>query len=402
MGRLTLNILLSFAQFEREIISERTRDKMAASKKKGKWVGGKPPLGYDIDKANKKLVINPKEAELVKEIFNLYLEKKSLLSVAIALNEKSYLTKSRKTLKGKEYGGVKFKNTSIQTIVKNPFYIGKVGHAGVLYQGEQERIITDEVFQKTQEILANNRIERKVTGVVTNVGLLNSILRCKACESTMFYIYSSKGTNKYHYYLCMNAQKRGYKSCPTRLISAQLIENKFMEFLRTISKDSRIETKTWDALTLEEKIPILRSIAKVAHYDAVNGTLEILLCKADKSHQFSLKLAELKHTPFYRQQTKISQEPPIRQNLILAHQINQVASERKCSLKEIASWIGITHARICHIANMLLISPRIQEEILLSDNKTLSSIPEYKLRDITKELDWNKQQEIWNNLLKSQ
>ena len=97
MGRLTLNILLSFAQFEREIISERTRDKMAASKKKGKWVGGKPPLGYDIDKANKKLVINPKEAELVKEIFNLYLEKKSLLSVAIALNEKSYLTKSRKT-----------------------------------------------------------------------------------------------------------------------------------------------------------------------------------------------------------------------------------------------------------------------------------------------------------------
>ncbi|MGA2775139.1 MAG: recombinase family protein [Candidatus Omnitrophota bacterium] len=402
MGRLTLNILLSFAQFEREIISERTRDKMAASKKRGKWVGGKPPLGYDIDKVNKKLVINPKEAELVKEIFDLYLEKKSLLSVAIALNERSYVTKSRKTLKGREYGGVKFKNTSIQSIVKNPFYIGKVGHAGVLYQGEQERIISDDVFQKAQEILANNRLERKVAGVVTSIGLLNSILRCKACDSTMYYIYSRKGTNKYHYYLCMNAQKRGYKSCPTRLISAQLIEDKFMEFLRTISKDPRIEAKAWEALTLEEKIPILRSIAKVAYYDAINGTLEILLCNANKSHQFALKLSELKHTPFYRQQAKISQEPPIRQNLILAHQINQVAYERKCGLKEIASWIGITHARICHITNMLLISPRIQEEILLSDNKALSNIPEYKLRDITKELDWNKQQEIWNNLLKSQ
>ncbi|MCX5692225.1 MAG: recombinase family protein [Candidatus Omnitrophica bacterium] len=402
MGRLTLNILLSFAQFEREIISERTRDKMAASKKRGKWVGGRPPLGYDIDKINHKLVINPKEAELVKEIFNLYLEKRSLLSTAIALNEKNRMTKSYTTLENRNSGGVKFKSTSIQSIIKNPFYIGKVHHAGALYQGEQERIIADEVFQKTQEILANNRRERKIAGVVTNTGLLNSILRCKACDSTMYYIYSKKGNNKYHYYLCGNAQKRGYKNCPTRLVSAQLIENKFMEFLRTISKDARIETKSWEALTLEEKIPILRSIAKVAHYDAVNGTLEIVLHKVDKNHQFALKLAELKHIPYHRQQAEISKEPLVRQSLILAHQINQVAQERNCTLKEIANWIGITHARICHIVNMLLISPQIQEEILLSDNKVLFNIPEYKLRDITKELDWNKQREIWNNLLKSQ
>jgi len=232
MGRLTLNILLSFAQFEREIISERTRDKMAASKRKGKWVGGSPPLGYDIDKVNKRLVINPKEAELVKKIFDLYLEKKSLLSVATALNENGYTTKSYTTFKGKKSGGMKFKSTSVQSIVKNPFYTGKVNHAGTLYQGEQERIISDEIFQKTQEILANNRRERKIAGVATSVGLLNGILRCKACDSTMYYIYSRKGTTRYHYYLCMNAQKRGYKSCPTRLISAQAIENKFMEFLK--------------------------------------------------------------------------------------------------------------------------------------------------------------------------
>ncbi|MFH0839087.1 MAG: zinc ribbon domain-containing protein [Candidatus Omnitrophota bacterium] len=250
--------------------------------------------------------------------------------------------------------------------------------------------------------MANNRRERKVAGVVTNTGLLNSILRCKACDSIMYYIYSKRGNNKYHYYLCMNAQKRGYNTCPTRLISAQLIESKFMEFLRTISKDLRIEAKTWEALTLEDKIPILRSIAKIAHYDAVNGTLEIVLHNSEKSHQFALKLAELKHISCHRQQAEINKEPLVRQNLILAHQINQVASERNCTLKEIANWIGITHARICHIANMLLISPRIQEEILLSDNKVFFNIPEYKLRDITKEVDWNKQQEIWNTLLKSQ
>ena len=402
MGRLTLNILLSFAQFEREIISERTRDKMAASKKRGKWVGGRPPLGYDIDRINRKLVINPKEAELVKEIFDLYLEKRSLLSVAIALNEKNRMTKSYTTLENRNSGGVKFKSTSIQSIVKNPFYIGKVHHAGALYQGEQERIISDEIFQKTQEILANNRRERKVAGRVKNTGLLNSMLRCKTCDSTMYYFYSKKGNNKYHYYLCMNAQKRGYKNCPTRLISAQLIESKFMEFLRTISKDLRIEAKAWEALTLEDKIPILRSIAKAAHYDAVNGTLEIMLHNSEKGCQFGLKLAELKHISCHRQQAEINKEPLVRQNLILAHQINQVASERNCTLKEIANWIGITHARICHIVNMLLISPQIQEEILLSDDKTLFNIPEYKLRGVTKELDWNKQQEIWNVLLKSQ
>lgn len=402
MGRLTLNILLSFAQFEREIISERTRDKMAASKKKGKWVGGKPPLGYDIDKVNHRLVINPKEAELVKEIFALYLEKRSLLSVAVALNKNDRLTKIHTTLEGKKSGGIKFKNTSIQSIVKNPFYIGKVNHAGTLYQGEQERVITDEVFQKAQEILTNNRRERKVAGVVTSIGLLNSILRCKACDSTMYYIYSKKGTNKYHYYLCMNAQKRGYKSCPTRLISAQAIENKFMEFLRTMSKDSRFETKVWEALTLEERITILKSIAKVAHYDAINGVLEITLHNGEKSRQFALKLAELKHIPYHRQQAEISKEPLIRQNLILAHQIDQVARERKCTLKEIAGWIGISPARICHIANMILISPQIQEEILLSDNKALFNVPEYKLRDVSIEMDWNKQRDIWNNLLKSQ
>jgi len=401
MGRLTLNILLSFAQFEREIISERTRDKMAASKKKGKWVGGKPPLGYDIDKVNRRLVINPKEADLVKEIFDLYLEKRSLLSVAMALNEKGYVTKSRKTLEGKEYGGAKFKNTSIQSIVKNPFYIGKVGHAGQLYQGEQERIIPDEVFQKAQEILANNRRERKVAGVVTNIGLLNSILRCKACDSTMYYIYSKKGNNKYHYYLCMNAQKRGYNTCPTRLISAQLIESKFMEFLRTICKDPRIEAKAWEALTLAEKIPILRSIVKVAHYDAVNGTLEIVLHKADKSHQFALKLAELKHIPYHRQQAEITKEPLIRRSLILGYQIVEVIKEKRCGIREVANWMGISRPRLCQFIDMLLLSPKIQEEILLSEEKVIFNIPEYKLRDIIAEVDWNTQQKLWNNLLES-
>ena len=215
----------------------------------------------------------------------------------------------------------------------------------------------------------------------------------------MYHIYSRKGRNKYNYYLCMNARKRGYKNCPTCLVAAQVIENKFMEFLRKITKDPRIEAKAWDALTLEEKIPILKSIAKIAHYDGNNETLEIVLQKGEISHKFALRLAELKHIPYHRRQAEIGSQPWVRQNLILAHQINQVTKERNCSLRDIAQWVGIVHSRICQIANMLLLSPKIQEEILHSDSKALFNVPEYRLRDITSEIDWSKQQELWDKLL---
>ncbi|MFA5304733.1 MAG: recombinase family protein [Candidatus Omnitrophota bacterium] len=401
MGRLTLNILLSFAQFEREIISERTRDKMGAARKKGKWCGGRPPLGYDLDKVNHKLIINQQEAEVVRKTFELYLEKRSLLKVTTALNELGYTSKIHLGLKGNKFGGMKLAAPSVQAIIKNISYTGKVRYHGQIYQGELEPIVSDEIFQKAQAILADNRRARKIAGTTKNVGLLNSILHCKDCNSTMYYIYTKKGKNKYNYYLCMNAQKRGYKSCPTRIVTAQVMENKFMEFLRQMSDDSRIEAKVWETLASEEKIPILKSIAKAAHYDARNETLEIILNNADISRQFALKLAELKHIPHHLQQAKISKEPLVRQNLLLAHQIGRVAAEKNCSIRQIARWLGITHSRICHIASMLLISPQIQEEILLSDDKTLFDVPEYRLRKVIEELDWDKQQEIWKDLLKT-
>ncbi len=306
MGRLTLNILLSFAQFEREIISERTRDKMGAAKKKGKWIGGRPPLGYDLDRVNHKLVINPKEAKLVRKIFDLYLEKRSLLAVTIALNEQGFKTKSYITLQGRTFGGIKFKNTGIQLILKNIYYTGKVKYNGEIYPGEQERIISDETFQRAQEILIENRPERKITQNAKNIGLLSDILRCKNCNCSMYYAYAIKGKYKYHYYLCMNAQKRGYKSCPTRLINAQAIENKVIECLKNIINDKEkpnkilkilnkgpskekaitmeklrdvimVNSPLWGNFSLKEKRRMLMLIVKGMDYDSKNGVLGITL-----------------------------------------------------------------------------------------------------------------------------
>jgi len=401
MGRLTLNILLSFAQFEREIISERTRDKMGASKMRGKWIGGRPPLGYDLDKEKHKLVINKEEAKIVKEIFDLYLEKRSLLSVAIALNEKSHKTKSYTAAGGRKFGGIKFKSTNIQITIKNVFYIGKVSYRCQLYDGEQERIISDDVFRKAQEILADNRRERKIAGTVNNIGLLSHILRCKACDSTMYIIYTMKGKHKYQYYLCMSAQKRGYNSCPTRLVAAQAMETKVINCLRQISQETKLGQKIWDTLTLQEQIPIIRSLVKEISYDAHNEILDITLLDG-KTHSFTVRLRELKRIPQHkRQDGEITKEPAVRQNLVLACQISEISKEKGCSLRQIAKWADIPLPKICEIANMLNISPKIQEEIMLSQDKRLYNIAEYRLRPIIFEIDWSKQQQIWDSLLKS-
>ena len=239
MGRLTLNILLSFAQFEREIISERVKDKMGAARKKGRYVGGKPILGYDVDRTNRKLVINQEEAKLVRLIFDLYLELKSCLKVAVALNDKGYRTKRYITKAGKAMGGNKFKNTNIQLILQYVLYTGRVKYNGELYPGLHEAIILEEAFNKVQQIIANNRVERVNPKNTRNTGLLNRILRCKACNSVMFHTYTSKkGNRKYRYYVCMNAQKRGRQGCPTRSVNAQQIENAVVASLIRIASDS--------------------------------------------------------------------------------------------------------------------------------------------------------------------
>src|SRR3989338_7379260 len=177
MGRLTLNILLSFAQFEREIISERTRDKMAAARKKGKWLGGRPILGYDIDRDNRSLILSPKEVKLVREIFELYIKERSLLSVAKILNKRGILTKKYTTKAGKIFGGIPFKNTQVRFIIKNVLYTGKVSYKGELYDGLHEAIIDEDTFNKAQGVLVENRIERRPSKHEKAPGLLNNILR---------------------------------------------------------------------------------------------------------------------------------------------------------------------------------------------------------------------------------
>src|SRR5229473_2521841 len=128
LGRLTLNILLSFAQFEREIISERTSDKMSAARRKGKWIGGTPVLGYDVDSAGGRLVINEKEARRVREIFALFIQHHSLSAVVAELARRRWRTKSWKSQNGTAHAGRTFAQASLRRLLTNAVYAGMVEH----------------------------------------------------------------------------------------------------------------------------------------------------------------------------------------------------------------------------------------------------------------------------------
>jgi hypothetical protein len=150
-----------------------------------------------------------------------------------------------------------------------------------------------------------------------------------------------------------------------------------------------------------EKIDVIKPVLKTASYDGVNQTLEIVLHSNDKVHEFKVALGELKNLPVPPNQVDIKKEPQLRQNLILAHQIGRIISDKKAkSLKEVASWLNISHVRICQITGMLLLAPEIQEEIILSDSKILYEIPEYKVNEVAQELTWPKQKENWQKLIR--
>ena len=154
MGRLTLNVLLSFAQFEREIIAERVRDKIAASKKKGMWMGGTVPLGYDA--VDRKLRINAEEAKTVRQLFKLYLELRSVRKLQEKTRRLGLKTKIRDLADGRRSGETEFSRGHLYRILSNPIYIGRIPHRQTSYEGEHEAIIDIEAWDKVQAQLTDN------------------------------------------------------------------------------------------------------------------------------------------------------------------------------------------------------------------------------------------------------
>ena len=212
MGRLTLNVLLSFAQFEREVTGERIRDKIAASKKKGMWMGGAPPVGYRIE--NRQLHINPDEEELAQTIFDRYLKLGSVRALKHELDVKNIRSPKRMSQKGRDYGGKPFSRGALYSTLRNPVYIGRIKHKDKTYDGLHIAIISPEKWNKVQTMLENNSIQR--SEVTQSRHLLTGLIF--DLEDVPYSpTFTKKRDKQYCYYISQNLLQ--YRNHPKGLIS---------------------------------------------------------------------------------------------------------------------------------------------------------------------------------------
>jgi site-specific DNA recombinase len=197
MGRLTLNVLLSFAQFEREVTSERIRDKIAASKRKGLWVGGLAPLGYDTK--DRRITVNAQEAERVRTIFRLYLKLGSLNLLMAELRKQGIVTKVRTLKSGTKVGGIPFTRGPLAHLLRNRFYVGNVMFKGEVLAGEQPAIVDRDLFDAVQAKLTEQVNHHKVARMKSEALLVGRIFDDRGNRMTPSHVH--KRDIKYRYYL---------------------------------------------------------------------------------------------------------------------------------------------------------------------------------------------------------
>ncbi|NND98819.1 MAG: recombinase family protein [Pirellulaceae bacterium] len=242
MGRLVLNVLLSFAQFEREMISERIRDKVAASRRRGKWSGGMPLLGYRVE--NKKLIVDDIEADRVRQIFDLYIEHRSLLPVIKELNRRGWTTKQWVTKKGDHRGGREFTKNAVYKLLTNVTYIGKIRYKDETHEGEHEAIVPLDLFGRVQTQLKANG-QSGGTGVRNkHNAILKGLIWCRACGRPMTHSYSCKGNKRYRYYVCGTAMQKGWSECPSPSVPAGEIERFVVKQIQSIGTDEDLLNQT--------------------------------------------------------------------------------------------------------------------------------------------------------------
>ncbi len=266
MGRLMLHVLLSFAQFERELISERTRDKMGAARRKGKWLGSVPSLGYDADREAARLIVNDEEAQRVNAIFRLYLECGSLLATVRELRRRGWHTKQTTTRQGRIRGGRAFNKASLRCLLTNVTYIGLVRYRGETYAGEQEAIVPEALFRRVEQLLRENRQPRHTRGKAHIRGVLQGRLYCTGCNTAMLHTYTSKGSRRYRYYVCSHANKHGYDQCQTRSLPAGEVERYVLSQIQDfLANGDQREATSADVAELIQRV----------EYDAQLGDLQI-------------------------------------------------------------------------------------------------------------------------------
>lgn len=288
LGRLTLNILLSFAQFEREMISERTRDKMSAARRKGKWMGGTPVLGYDLAPDGSGLLVNPAEAAQVRAIYRLYLKLGSPVRILAEIQRRGWRLKSFTTKKGRHAGNAPFTKTTLHNLLTNPVYIGKVRHRGETWPGAHERIIGEQIWDEVRKRLSRDERRGKRHHSDPCGALLHGMVHCASCDRPMIHTYAQKkGKPLYRYYVCSTAHRKGWHECETRSVSAPVLERAVVAQLAAMATDASTSgsntvrialdraATSWEQLTGEGRQTFIHTLVRQVRYDGRNGKVTV-------------------------------------------------------------------------------------------------------------------------------
>jgi len=362
MGRLTLNVLLSFAQFERELSAERVRDKVAASRRKGKWTGGTVPLGYDAK--NKKLIVNKSEAETVRTIFRLYLELKSFGRLVVELDRRGTVTKRRNTKVAKYNGGIPFTYGPLAYLLKNRVYIGETHHAGKWFKGEHEAILDRPTFERVQELLKSNTVKRRTKFSESGALLQGKLFDDKG--NRMGPSFSSKNGVRYRFYVSTALCGRKGKAGSVARVSAPEIEDIVASSLRSQLPDQDVSR---DAISdFVQRVTIKTNNIEIAMLPGV-------LPKDSIQIPWSRIVSNETTVPSTLSDRKTNQK--LLQAIVRALAWSKdLSSDRYASVEDLAHAAGVHPKVVRQALRLAFLSPEVTSAILEGDRAVeLKQIP---------------------------
>jgi DNA invertase Pin-like site-specific DNA recombinase len=417
MGRLTLNVLLSFAQFEREVTAERIRDKLAQSKAKGLWMGGYVPLGYTPN--GRTLDVVPDEAETVRRIFDLYDEMGCLRLVEQAADREGLRTKTREANDPKMRGGKSFSRGRIQNLLRNPLYIGKIRHKEIIHDGQHTGIVDDEVFKRVQEKL-DAASRRAVKRRASKPGRIVSPLAGKVFDDQgrrLTPSHTSRGSRRFRYYVSRDLiRKSGNTNVDGLRLPAKTLEDAVAASLSQYLSDCQGElsagqsasiteiaerTSTLEALARSDQETRLAIIRKVV-IEPGKLTITAAFPRSDDDTDDTARLVTFV-APFTHRRRGVEMK------LILSDQAPAPDANLQKNLGRALAWLEDIHAgiRMEEIATreklssrfirdrlqMAFLSPKIMDAILKGTQPAHLTSNSFVRADIP--LDWSEQERLF-------
>jgi DNA invertase Pin-like site-specific DNA recombinase len=387
MGRLTLHILLSFAQFEREIIGERTRDKLSAARRKGKWIGGWPVLGYDVDPKGGRLVMNSPEAEQVRQMYRIAAEAPSLEAAWQHIQADGYQTKAWSSRAGKSHLARPIGRMTLRLLLSNVLYKGAVSHKGSIYPGEQEPIVDQELWEQVYAQLELRSAGQRGKRHASQSASLTGLLYCAECGSAMQPKFTTRHGRRYKYYSCQAARRKERKPCSQYPAGAADLETSLLRNLQP----SLGNALTWEA--------VRQAIGRV-EYEAISQQVSIAFHDGTRL-ECTLPVINRPGLKARATASDSGRVPRVSRLMALAIKFERLVRQGTVrNFRELAEAGRVSRARMSQIMRLCDLAPEIQESLLFLP-KTLVGpdwITERTLRQIARSIDWEWQKKQFRAL----